>query len=207
MKKNKIGIMGGTFDPIHLGHLIVAEEIRIKFDLNKVIFIPTGSPPHKNGTYSNANDRYIMTLLATNDNPYFEVNDIEINRKGKSYSYDTLLELHKIYSNTEFYFITGLDAIIELETWKNVNEVVKLCRFIAVTRPGYDFKKAKNDIHYLNKKYNANIYIAEVTNISISSTEIRNKIYNNEPIKYLLTGNVINYIRKNELYKNRCYYE
>jgi len=138
----KIGLMGGTFNPIHIGHLVMAEEIRKGFGLDKVLFIPTGNPPHKliEGQVS-SKDRYIMTLLATASNEYFEVSDIETKRIGTSYTVDTIKELKEIYQMAEFYFITGADAILEIETWKNTKELLDSCKFIAATRPGYNMNQ------------------------------------------------------------------
>src|SRR4030042_2999716 len=134
----KIGIMGGTFNPIHHGHLVTAQEALSQFKLDMVIFIPTGNPPHKiENEVASAEDRYIMTVIATSSNSNFFVSRMEIDRRGKSYTIDTVRQLKKNYgSSSLLYFITGADAILEILTWKNTDEIVSLCKFIAATRPG-----------------------------------------------------------------------
>ena len=142
----KIGMMGGTFNPIHYGHLVTAEEALNQFNLERVIFIPTGEPPHKtSGKIASPEDRYLMTVMATASNSDFYVSRIEIDKKGKSYTIDTLRELKKIYGkNSELFFITGADAILEILTWKNTEEIITLCKFIAATRPGYNISKMED---------------------------------------------------------------
>ncbi|QIB26650.1 nicotinate-nucleotide adenylyltransferase [Caloranaerobacter azorensis] len=199
----RIGIMGGTFDPIHIGHLVIAEEIRNEFKLDKIIFIPAGNPPHKdNKKITPAKHRYIMTLLATISNPYFEVSAIEVERKGVTYTIDTIKTLREICSNDiEIYFITGADSILELHTWKNVKELLKLCNFIAATRPGFEMINLKKKIQEMNDKYGANIYTTIVTALQISSTDIRTRIKEGRTVKYLLPEMVEKYIHKNNLYR------
>jgi len=151
VKKNmKIGVMGGTFNPIHYGHLVTAEEALNQFNLDRVIFVPTGLPPHKTACkLASPEDRYMMTVMATASNSHFFVSRIEIERKGKSYTIDTLKELKFNYGNSAvFYFITGADAILEILTWKNTEEIISMCKFIAATRPGYDLSR----IEELKKK-------------------------------------------------------
>lgn len=209
VKKNmRIGIMGGTFNPIHYGHLVTAEEALSQFKLDRVIFIPTGHPPHKTtGKLASPEDRYMMTAMATASNSHFFVSRIETERKGKSYTIDTLKELKKIYGKgSDFYFITGADAILEILTWKNTEEIITLCKFIAATRPGYNLSR----IEELRKKLfgdNKNsklrkdgISIMEIPALAISSTDIRERIKTNRPIKYLLPESVCNYLLKYGLY-------
>ena len=202
----KIGIMGGTFNPIHHGHLVTAQEALSQFKLDKVIFIPTGNPPHKiENEVASAEDRYIMTVIATSSNSNFFVSRMEIDRKGKSYTIDTVLQLRKIYGkNSLLYFITGADAILEILTWKNTDEIVSLCKFIAATRPGYNLSRIEDLRKRLFGKAGAadeKIYVMEIPALSISSTDIRNRIKHNRPIDYLLPERVSNYILKHELYK------
>ena len=131
--QRRIGIMGGTFDPIHYGHLRAADEAHAAFGLSEVIFVPTGQPPHKAGErVSSVEDRYMMTVLATVDCPYFSVSRIEIDKTGKSYTIDTLRQLKSMpeYRDTEFYFITGLDAVLDIVSWKNPEEIMSLCKFV-----------------------------------------------------------------------------
>ncbi len=202
----KIGIMGGTFNPIHHGHLVTAQEALSQFKLDIVIFIPTGSPPHKiENEIASAEDRYIMTVIATSSNSNFFVSRMEIDRKGESYTIDTVRQLKKIYGRDSLlYFITGADAILEILTWKNTNEIVSLCKFIAATRPGYNLTRLEDLKKRLFKSRtaaNKKIFVMEIPALSISSTDIRNRVRNNRPIGYLLPEGVSNYILKHGLYK------
>jgi len=202
----KIGIMGGTFNPIHSGHLVTAQEALSQFKLDKVIFIPTGNPPHKiKNKISSAEDRYIMTVIATSSNSNFFVSRMEIDRKGESYTIDTVRQLRKVYGkNSLLYFITGADAILEILTWKDTSEIVSLCKFIAATRPGYNLSRIEDLRKRLSGKARTadkKIYVMEIPALSISSTDIRDRIRHNRPIDYLLPEGVSNYILKHELYK------
>lgn len=200
----KIAVMGGTFDPIHYGHLVTAETVRFKINAEKVIFIPTGRPPHKTNNRFVAYDehRYIMTVLATASNPYFYVSRMEIDRPGLTYTIDTIRSLKKICSEkTEIFFITGADAINEILTWKSPEELFKMCNFVAVTRPGYDKNTLLKTLNGFEAKYDINLTFIEVPALSISSTDIRNRIISDKPIKYLLPEEVEQYIRKTGLYK------
>ncbi|RKD27961.1 nicotinate-nucleotide adenylyltransferase [Caminicella sporogenes DSM 14501] len=198
----RIGLMGGTFDPIHYGHLVLAEQVRTQFQLEKIIFIPSGIPPHKDSlTLSSAKDRYIMTLLATVTNPYFEVSEIEIKDKEISYTIKTIKKLKNIFgSDTELFFITGADALYEIDTWKSPEELLKLCSFIGATRPGFDEEKLKKKIDFYKREYSANIFITSVPALAISSTDIRDRIKEGRSVKYLLPEAVEHYIYKNKLY-------
>jgi nicotinate-nucleotide adenylyltransferase len=203
---NKIGIMGGTFNPIHHGHLVTAQEALSQFKLDKVIFIPTGNPPHKTpDKIAGAEDRYIMTVIATSSNSNFFVSRIEIDRKGESYTIDTVRQLKKLYGNdSQLFFITGADAILEILNWKDTDEIVSLCKFIAATRPGYNLARLED----LKKRLFGNktvtgkkIFVMEIPALSISSTDIRNRLRDNRPIDYLVPEGVSNYILKHGLYK------
>lgn len=198
----KVGIMGGTFDPIHFGHLVIAEQIRFEYGLEKVLFIPAGIPPHKTGLdISESKHRYFMTLLATITNPYFEVSKMEIENNEVSYTINTIKKLQEIYGeDTELYFITGADAICELDTWKDVSELLNLCNFIAATRPGLDSSFVDEKINELQTRYHAFIRKMDVPALAISSTAIRNKVREKQSIKYLLPESVEYYIYKNNLY-------
>ncbi|SHM61712.1 nicotinate-nucleotide adenylyltransferase [Caldanaerovirga acetigignens] len=199
----RIGIMGGTFDPIHFGHLVTAEEARINFELDKVIFVPTGKPPHKKDyEVTDSEHRYLMTALATNNNPFFEVSRIEIDRKGYSYTVDTLNQMVQIYGkDTSLFFISGADAVLDILTWKNIKEVLDICTFIAATRPGYPINKLKDKLEEIKRLYGKDVYLLEVTAIAISSTDIRRKVKEGRSIKYLVPEGVEKYILKNGLYR------
>lgn len=198
----RVGLMGGTFDPIHYGHLYIAECSRIKFGLDKVLFIPAGQPVHKKmRVVQDPGHRLEMTRLAIQSNPYFEISSIEINRPGPSYTVDTLEQLHKDNNSAEeYFFITGVDAILEILTWKNVTKVFELSRFIAVTRPGYSFGIMNKVLEKLTKGRRERIHFHETSGILTSSTELRQRVINGDPIKYLLPENVEQYIKDNKLY-------
>ncbi len=200
--KINIGIMGGTFDPIHYAHLATAEYIRETFNLDKILFIPTGNPPHKSKLRTDKIDRYNMVLLATMNNKEFIVSDIEINRKNRTYTIDTLKELHKIYKDADIYFITGADTICDMENWKNVSLNFGLATFIAANRPGISYEYAKEKIKILKEKYNANIMSVNVPSLDISSTYIRERIKGNNSAKYLIPEVVENYIYEKKIYIN-----
>lgn len=192
-----IAIMGGTFDPIHYGHLVAAEAVRQELDVETVVFIPSGRPPHKKNKQIAYNEhRYLMTVLATVDNPYFQVSRIEIDRPGTTYTVDTIREIRQNCSkDCKIYFITGADATAEILNWKNPQELFSMCEFVAVTRPGFD----KNKIE-LDKGYQDKIKYLEVPALSISSTDIRNRVLANKTIKYLVPEAVEEYIHKLSLY-------
>jgi len=200
---SRYGIMGGTFDPVHYGHLVTAEAVRDEFKLDKVVFVPTGKPPHKKGyKVTDAKHRYLMTVLATVTNPFFEVSRIEIDREGYTYTIDTVLEFKKMQpEDTKIYFITGADAVLEILTWKKVGELLRLCNFVAATRPGYEPSQLNEMIKYVEKVHGSTIHMVEVPAMAISSTDIRNRIKANRPIKYLVPESVEYYIMKNGLYR------
>lgn len=201
-ESKKIGIMGGTFDPIHYAHLATAEFIRDKYNLDKIVFIPSGNPPHKNIDITNKYDRQNMVLLATANNKNFLVSNIEVERQCKTYTIDTLRELKQTYPNCEIYFITGADAICDIETWKDVADNFKLATFIAATRPGISLLRAQEKIENLIKKYNAKIISVYVPSLDISSTYIREQLKDRKSIRYLVPENVENYIYQNKLYNH-----
>jgi nicotinate-nucleotide adenylyltransferase len=203
-KAKRVGIMGGTFDPIHLGHLVTAEAARSEFNLERVIFVPSGQPPHKKKKNISAKEfRYLMTFLATATNPYFEVSRTEIDRHGESYTIDTVKYMKdKMFSGGELFFITGADAILEIVTWKNVNELLEVVTFIAATRPGYDLNELKTRLSKeLDNRFLEKIIALEVPAMAISSTDIRLRMKKNRSIKYLLPESVENFIHKNNLYR------
>jgi nicotinate-nucleotide adenylyltransferase len=193
--KKKLGVLGGTFDPIHMGHLVLAEQVREKFQLERVIFIPSASPPHKTEEkLSLSGDRFEMTKLALEGNPYFFVSDIELKREGLSYTVETLRELKRLYKDSEIYFLTGSDVLNEITTWKDPEEIYKLVKIVIGIRPGFDEFDPEN---YFAKKS----IIIDITGMDISSTQIREKVRRSESIKYLVPSKVEEYIKKRNLYK------
>ncbi|MDI9371085.1 MAG: nicotinate-nucleotide adenylyltransferase [Synergistota bacterium] len=195
-----IGIMGGTFDPIHFGHLLAAEESRTMVGLDEVIFVPAGDPAHKRlRRVAPSESRFVMTLLATLGNPDFTPSRIEIDRHEPSHTVDTLREMQHWYSPDEvvFYFITGLDAVINITTWKEYAELPELCKIVAVNRPGY----AKKELDALPQELKNAIIPLEIPLLSISSTEIRRRVEEGRSVKYLLPEAVEQYILKNGLYR------
>lgn len=198
--------MGGTFNPIHHGHLVTAQEALDQFKLDEVIFIPTGDPPHKVEDFlAHAEDRYLMTVIASSSNNNFFVSRAEIDRKGKSYTIDTVKELRSTYGDkAELFFITGADAILEILTWKNKKEIVNLAKFIAATRPGYDIsriKDLKSNLFKSREDADTGVYVMEIPALAISSTDIRKRVKEGRPINYLVPEGVNNYIIKHGLYK------
>ncbi len=196
---SRIGIMGGTFDPLHWAHLIIAEESRERFSLCKVIFIPAGQPPHKlDYPVSDAEHRYAMTLLGTASNPYFEVSRLEIERPGPSYSVDTIRKLKGIYGQkTEIYFIVGADEILEIESWHESDQLPDLARFIVAPRPGFDLTSLER---HLPVKFLRSIEVLPITPVDISATNLRARIASGKTIKYLVPEEVEWYIHKHSLY-------
>ena len=197
----KIGIMGGTFDPIHMGHLVMAEAVRMDYDLAKVIFIPTGTSPHKQGmAVTPALDRYIMTMMATYSNPYFFVSPIERDRPGPSFTIDTVRALIAEYGpGTEFYFLTGTDTVLELHTWNNIDELLELCHFVAASRPGQTTSIAE-EIERLGPKAKDRVHRLTTPELEISSTDIRERVRQGKSIRYFVPENVEHYIHKEGLY-------
>jgi len=194
-----IGIMGGTFDPIHLGHLVAAEEARVKLSLSRVIFIPNGSPPHKKDyTVTAAEARYEMVVLATASNPYFEASRIEIDRPGPSYSVDTVQEIKEtIDPATKLYFVTGADAILELCTWHQPRRLAELCELVAVMRPGYELEPLDE---VLGSELAERIRVLRVPGVEVSSTELRRRAVSGESLRYLTPPSVVSYIAGHHLY-------
>jgi nicotinate-nucleotide adenylyltransferase len=192
--------MGGTFDPIHYGHLVTAEEALVQFNLDRVLFMPTGSPVAKeHEPVTPAEHRYLMTVLATATNPDFDVSRMEVDRPGTTYTVDTLRALADAHGPaTELYFITGADAVFEIVTWKDAREIADLTTFIAATRPGYDLNGARRE-H--GEASTFRIEYMEVPALAISSTDLRLRIAQRRPIRYLTPEPVAHYITKHGLYR------
>lgn len=199
-----IAIMGGTFDPIHYGHLVTAEAVCHKFHIDRVLFVPTGHPAHKNNKLVTHNEhRYLMTVLATVTNDMFDVSRIEIDRPGRTYTIDTIEQLKEMCGpDVKLYFITGADAIHQIFTWKEPERLLTVCDFIAVTRPGYKKNTLFEEIGVIKEKYESKIHYLEVPSLAISSSDIRHRVRNGMPIKYLLPEAVEDYILKFHLYQN-----
>jgi nicotinate-nucleotide adenylyltransferase len=195
MGKRRVGIMGGTFDPIHHGHLVAASEVAGRFGLDEVVFVPTGEPYQKEGSrVSPAEDRYLMTVIATASNPRFHVSRADIDRAGPTYTVDTLRDLDKSYGpDSQLFFITGADALGKILSWKDALEMLSLARFIGVTRPGYEL----TDDHLPQDS----VELVEVPAMAISSSDVRARVAAGKPVWYLVPDGVVQYIAKRGLYR------
>jgi len=190
--------MGGTFDPIHYGHLVTAEEALVQFALDEVVFVPTGQPWMKQDRdVSPAEDRYLMTVIATASNPRFSVSRIEVDREGPTYTVDTLSGLAAEHPDAELYFITGADAMFEIFEWKDTDHVLELAHFIAATRPGYDLRRFEASA----STHHPNVSVMNIPALAISSTDVRTRVREGRPIRYLLPEGVKSYIEKADLYR------
>lgn len=199
----RAAIMGGTFDPIHYGHLLAAERVREELNLDCIFFIPSGNPPHKDydGMASSVH-RYNMVECAVTSNPFFKILDIEINRDGYSYTIDTVNQLIELMgSRCKLYFIIGADNAGDILNWKNARELITKIEFIAVTRPGQWEEKLKYNVSVLRDE-GCSIEVLEMPLVPITSTEIRKRVKNNKSVRYLVPEEVGKYIYKNNLYKS-----
>lgn len=193
--------MGGTFDPIHYGHLLAAESAREMLGLEEILFIPNRYPPHKRPEdISPPENRFVMTLLATMDHPRFRVSRIEIDRPGPSYTLDTIRMMTEQNPGDELYFITGIDAILDMPSWHEAHLLMKLARFVAVTRPGYRVDELR---WALSEERLQRVSIVEVSTLNISSSEIRQRVREGRTIRYLTPQPVVDYIAHYELYRDR----
>ncbi|HUS88007.1 MAG TPA: nicotinate-nucleotide adenylyltransferase [Desulfosporosinus sp.] len=201
LEKPRLGIMGGTFDPIHYGHLVAAEMARNKFNLSKVLFIPSGKPPHKiRRDVSAANLRYEMVELAIQDNPAFAISALELERKGPSYTVDTLRVLRRTWPEHELYFITGTDALLEIFSWREAEEILTMIQFIGAARPGFDASDFLLKVQQEHSETQGRIHYLEVPALAISSTDIRSRVRHGQPIRYLLPEPVRLFIQQHGLY-------
>jgi nicotinate-nucleotide adenylyltransferase len=195
MTGRRIGIMGGTFDPVHHGHLVAASEVQARFHLDEVIFVPTGQPWQKTDRkVSAAEDRYLMTVIATASNPRFSVSRVDIERGGTTYTVDTLHDLHAALPDAELFFITGADALEQILSWHKADELFSLAHFVGVTRPGYNL----DDTHLPN----GSVSLIDVPAMAISSTACRERVAAGLPVWYLVPDGVVQYISKRDLYRN-----
>jgi nicotinate-nucleotide adenylyltransferase len=188
----RLGVMGGTFDPIHHGHLVAASEVASVFDLDEVVFVPTGQPWQKaDKDVTAAEHRYLMTVVATASNPSFTVSRVDIERPGPTFTIDTLRDLKVERPDAQLFFITGADAMAQILTWKNAEELWSLAKFIGVTRPGHELDGRGRDVSLL-----------EVPAMAISSTDCRRRVGEQKPVWYLVPDGVVQYIAKHQLYRS-----
>jgi nicotinate-nucleotide adenylyltransferase len=200
----RLGVMGGTFDPVHYGHLVTAEEARAQFRLDQVLFVPNRYPPHKSlDGVSSPEHRYTMALMATVTNPYFGVSRMEIDRQGPSYTIDTLLALRVEYAARDLFYITGADSILQIVRgeWERAAELLTLCQFIAASRPGFALQPDELARRNVTGNPLQNVHVMEIPALAISSTDIRARVATGRPIKYLLPEAVETYIIKHGLYR------
>jgi len=192
-RRPRIGIMGGTFDPIHHGHLVAASEAQVALELDEVIFVPTGYPADKPAV-SPAEHRYLMTVIATASNPRFRVSRVDIDRPGPTYTVDTLVDMRAEFPDADLFFITGADAIATVLSWKDAERLTELAHFVAVTRPGHELR-----VGNLSEQA---VTVLEVPALAISSTDCRSRVYAGNAIWYLVPDGVVQYIAKHRLYRS-----
>jgi nicotinate-nucleotide adenylyltransferase len=191
----RLGVMGGTFDPIHHGHLVAASEVQARFELDEVVFVPTGVPWQKSArVVSPAEDRYLMTVIATAPNPRFSTSRVDIDRQGPTFTVDTLTDLHAQCPDDELFFITGADALAQILSWDRVDELLRLAHLVGVTRPGFRL----NDEHLPA----GTVSLVEVPAMAISSTNCRERVATGLPVWYLVPDGVVQYISKRNLYRD-----
>jgi nicotinate-nucleotide adenylyltransferase len=192
-RRERIGVMGGTFDPIHHGHLVAASEVAHHFALDEVVFVPTGQPYQKPDATSSEH-RYLMTVIATAANPSFRVSRVDIDRTGPTFTIDTLRDLHDQHPGAELFFISGADAIAQILDWKDARELWQLAHFIAVSRPGHPLS--------VRALPEGDVSLLEVPALSISSTDCRRRVEEGSPVWYLVPDGVVQYISKHQLYRS-----
>jgi nicotinate-nucleotide adenylyltransferase len=191
----RVGIMGGTFDPIHHGHLVAASEVSALFELDEVIFVPTGAPWQKTERrVSPAEHRYLMTVIATASNPRFWVSRVDIDRAGPTFTVDTIRDIAGQMPGTELYFITGADALSQILSWERAEEALRLAHFVGVTRPGYELTAAHLPTD--------TVTLLDVPAMAISSSDCRARVHEGKPVWYLVPDGVVQYINKHNLYRS-----
>ena len=189
--------MGGTFDPIHNGHLVAGSEVADRFDLDEVVFVPTGDPWQKaDREVTDLEHRYLMTVIAAASNPQFTVSRVDIDRGGPTYTIDTLRDLREVYPTEELYFITGADALSSIMSWHDWDRMFDLAEFVGVTRPGYELRE-----DMLPAKHQERVHLVEIPAMAISSTDCRLRASQGRPVWYLVPDGVVRYIAKNNLYR------
>lgn len=194
MSKLRLGVMGGTFDPIHHGHLVAASEVAAALSLDEVIFVPTGEPWQKSEV-TEGEHRYLMSVIATASNPRFIVSRVDIDRSGPTYTVDTLRDIRSSYPDAELFFISGADAIAQIMTWKNMQDLWDLAHFVAVSRPGHALQ--------IPNAPEGAISTLEIPALAISSTDIRARVEAEKPVWYLVPDGVVQYIAKHDLYRSQ----
>ena len=202
--RRRLGVMGGTFDPIHNGHLVAASEVADLFGLDEVVFVPTGQPWQKDRRdVTAAEDRYLMTVIATASNPRFSVSRVDIDRAGPTYTNDTLEDLRALNPDSDLYFITGADALASILSWQNWEELFRLAKFIGVSRPGYELN-GQHIAAALDQLPADALTLVEVPALAISSSECRARAADSRPIWYLVPDGVVQYVTKRGLYRNHA---
>lgn len=203
-KRKRVGVMGGTFDPIHIGHLILGETAYEQFQLDQVLFMPAGNPPHKTNREDRATDeqRTEMVRRAIASNPHFELTLEEMNRDGYTYTYKTLERLKARHPDTDYYFILGADSLYDFDSWREPARILKACTVLVATRNHTSHEKLDAMITYLRDKYHGNIEKMDSLNIDISSNQIRSWIAAHKTLAYYVPDDVISYIRENNIYKD-----
>ena len=201
MRGRRLGVMGGTFDPIHYGHLVAASEVAHLFGLDEVVFVPSGQPWQKHRAVSAAEDRYLMTVIATASNPRFSVSRVDVDRSGPTYTKDTLRELRALNADAELSFITGADALASILSWQGWEELFSLARFIGVSRPGYELGREHiaAAVGALSEEV---LSLVEVPALAISSTDCRRRARQSQPLWYLMPDGVVQYVSKRRLYRS-----
>lgn len=201
-KTKRVGIMGGTFDPVHIGHLLIAEQSYRQYGLDYVIFMPAGHPPHKQDqNIVSSRDRLAMLRLATEDIPYFRVSDYELEKKGLSYTFETLSDLSGKFPETQYYFIMGADSIKDMDHWRHPEIILRLAHILAAVREDTDLDALENEADKLRKKYRGKISILGAPEMDISSRELRSRIASGQSIRFMVPEKVRNYIDYYHLYR------
>jgi len=195
-RRPRVGVMGGTFDPVHHGHLVAASEVAARFELDEVVFVPTGHPTFKQDQdVTVAEHRYLMTVIATASNPSFTVSRVDVDREGLTFTVDTLRDLKAQRPDAELFFITGADAIEQILTWKDAEELFTMAQFVAVTRPGHTLS--------VDGLPGDRVHVLEIPALAISSTDVRERARAGQPVWYLVPDGVVQYIAKHRLYRGQ----